>query len=83
VTDVDSQRMTLHVDQGKFRKDRYVMLSPCLLETLRAYWKVARPKPWLFPGDIPGRPITRDAVGQACQKAHRASGISSRSRRIR
>jgi len=76
VTDVDSQRMMLRVDQGKCRKDRYVMLSPCLLDTLRSYWKIARPKPWLFPGDIAGRPITRDAVGQACEKAHRASGIA-------
>jgi site-specific recombinase XerD len=76
VTDIDSQRMMLRVDQGKFRKDRYVMLSPCLLDALRAYWKVVRPKPWLFPGDIPGRPITRDAVGQACEKARRASGIT-------
>ena len=51
------------------------MLSPRLLEELRAYWKRARPTPWLFPGDIPGRPITRDAVEQACDKARRLSGI--------
>ena len=76
VTDIDSQRMVLRVDQGKGRKDRYVMLSPRLLEALRAYWKVARPTSWLFPGDTPGQPITRDAVGQACQKAHRAAGIA-------
>jgi len=75
VTDIDSQRMMLRVDQGKGRKDRYVMLSPRLLELLRAYWKAVRPVLWLFPGDLPGQPITRDAVGQACQKAHRASGI--------
>ena len=75
VTDIDSQRMMLRVDQGKGSKDRYVMLSPRLLDELRAYWKVARPTLWLFPGDLPGQPITRDAVGQACQKAHRASGI--------
>lgn len=76
VTDIDSQRMMMRVQQGKFRKDRYVMLSPCLLETLRAYWKIARPKSWLFPGDIPGHPISRHAVGSACEKAHRASGIA-------
>jgi site-specific recombinase XerD len=75
VTDIDSQRMMLRVDQGKGRKDRYVMLSPRLLDELRAYWKAAQPRLWLFPGDLPGQPITRDAVGQACQKAHRASGI--------
>ena len=76
VTDIDSQRMVIRVDQGKGNKDRYVMLSPRLLDVLRSYWTVARPKLWLFPGDIPGRPITRDAVGQACHKAHRACGIA-------
>jgi len=76
VTDIDSQRMMLRVDQGKGRKDRYVMLSPRLLDELRAYWKAAHPTLWLFPGELPGQPIIRDAVGQACQKAHRASGIA-------
>jgi integrase/recombinase XerD len=76
ITDIDSQRMMLRVDQGKGRKDRYVMLSPRLLSELRAYWKAARPTEWLFPGDRPGQPITRGAVGLACQRAHRASGIS-------
>jgi len=75
VTDIDSQRMMLRVNQGKGRKDRYVMLSPRLLEELRTYWKVVHPKLWLFPGGLPGEPITRDAVSQACKKAHRASGI--------
>jgi site-specific recombinase XerD len=75
VTDIDSQRMILRVDQGKGNVDRDVMLSPRLLEELRSYWKVARPKFWLFPGDFPGRPITKDAVEAACQKAHRACGI--------
>jgi site-specific recombinase XerD len=75
VTDIDSKRMMLRVDQGKCHKDRYVMLSPRLLEDLRTYWKAGRPRPWLFPGDIPGQPISRDAVGQACDKARRASGI--------
>ena len=76
VTDIDSQRMMLRVDQGKGRKDRYVMLSPRLLELLRKYWKAVRPTVWLFPGDVPGQPITRNAVGLACHKAHRASGIA-------
>jgi site-specific recombinase XerD len=75
VTDIDSQRMTLRVDQGKGRKDRYVMLSLRLLEELRTYWKSAHPTLWLFPGDVDGQPITRGAVESACQKAHRASGI--------
>ena len=75
VADIDSQRMMLRVDRGKGRKDRYVMLSPRLIQELRAYWKVVRPTLWLFPGDFPEKPITRSAVQQACQKARRASGI--------
>jgi len=75
VVDIDSQRMMLRVDQGKGRKDRYVMLSPRLLHELRSYWRAGRPKTWLFPGDIPGSPISRHAVGLACQKAHRCSGV--------
>jgi site-specific recombinase XerD len=75
ITDIDSQRMMLRVDQGKGNKDRYVMLSPRLLEELRTYWKLVHPKLWLFPGELSGQPITRSALSQACQKAHRASGI--------
>ncbi len=75
ITDIDSQRMMIRVEQGKNQKDRYVMLSPKLLEILRAYWTAARPKGWLFPGDMPGQPITRGAVEDACKKALRVSGI--------
>ena len=73
---IDSQRMVIRVEQGKGRKDRYVMLSPKLLDILRGYWKVGRPKNWLFPGNHADRPITKDAVEAACQKAHRLSGLS-------
>ena len=76
VSDIDSQRMVIRVDQGKNRKDRYVMLSPRLLEILRAYWHEAHPRDWLFPGDIPGQPITRFAVARACNLARERSGIS-------
>lgn len=75
IPDIDSQRMVLHVDQGKGQKDRYVMLSPKLLEILRAWWRVEKPKPWLFPGDNPGQHISKDAVEQACQKARRRCSI--------
>jgi integrase/recombinase XerD len=75
VEDIDSQRMVLRVRQGKGRKDRYVMLSPKLLELLRAYWKVARPKTWLFPGRNPDGPISAQAVMKACRQARRASGL--------
>ncbi|MCP3724600.1 site-specific integrase [Paraburkholderia sp. CNPSo 3272] len=76
VTDIDSQRMMIRVRQGKGRKDRYVMLSPRLLEILRLYWQDAHPREWLFPGNIPGRPISRHAVGQACALARKRSGIT-------
>jgi len=74
-TDIDSQRMVIRVEQGKGQKDRYVMLSPKLLEILREWWRLEKPKPWLFPGNIPGRHITSDAVELACREAYRASGI--------
>jgi hypothetical protein len=75
-THIDSQRMVIRVELGKGQKDRYVMLSPRLLEILRVWWRLEKPKPWLFPGDIPGRHITRNAVELACREAHRASHIS-------
>lgn len=77
-SDIDSQRMMIRVEQGKGRKDRYVMLSPHLLELLRAYWKMARPQEWLFPGRPPTRPITREMVHQVCTKASVAAGLTKR-----
>jgi site-specific recombinase XerD len=76
ITDIDSQRMVIRVDQGKGRKDRYVMLSPVLLTLLRTYWKAERPRHWLFPGQQPGLPITPDAVHFACQQARRAAKLT-------
>ena len=73
---IDSARMVVRVEQGKGRKDRYVMLSPLLLEILRSYWMAVRPKEWLFPGIHDDRPITKDAVEAACEKAHRFAGLS-------
>jgi integrase/recombinase XerD len=75
-TAIDSARMVVRVELGKGRKDRYVMLSPMLLEILRSYWRAVRPKEWLFPGIRDDRPITKDAVEAACQKAHRVAGLS-------
>lgn len=72
---IDSKRMVLRVEQGKGQKDRYVMLSPKLLEVLRAWWRVEKPKDWLFPGDRPGQHITKGAVERECQKAHRICKI--------
>jgi integrase/recombinase XerD len=72
---IDSQRMVIRVEAGKGRKDRYVMLSPRLLDILRDYWKRTHPGEWLFPGDRPGEPITRFAVEHACREARERSGI--------
>jgi integrase/recombinase XerD len=72
---IDSQRMVLRIAQGKGQKDRYVMLSPTLLQMLRDWWRVSRSRPWLFPGDRPGEPITARAVNRACRKAHRRCRI--------
>jgi len=74
-TDIDSKRMVIRVEQGKGQKDRYVMLSPRLLETLRSYFRAVRPNGWLFEGDVSGKPINRSSVELACQKARRLSGI--------
>jgi integrase/recombinase XerD len=67
---IDSKRMVLRVEQGKGMKNRYVMLSPKLLEILRAWWRVERPEHWLFSSDIPSQHISRAAVERECQKAH-------------
>jgi integrase/recombinase XerD len=75
IPDIDSARMVIRVGQGKGQKDRYVMLSPRLLEILRNWWRVEKPLQWLFPGDIPGQHISKDAVEQACQKARRLCPI--------
>jgi site-specific recombinase XerD len=72
---IDSARMVLRVEQGKGQQDRYVMLSPRLLDLLRVWWKVAKPWPWLFPGRAADRPITPKAVEEACQQAQRRCGI--------
>ena len=76
VVAIDSARMVIRVEQGKGRKDRYVMLSPMLLEILRIYWRAVRQEEWLFPGIRADRPITKDAVEAACRKANRLSGLS-------
>jgi site-specific recombinase XerD len=71
---IDSKRMVIRVEQGKGKKDRYTMLSPKLLDVLRDWWRVERPKDWLFPGHL-GQHITRSVVELECQKARRISKI--------
>ena len=75
-TDIDSQRMTIRVTQGKGQKDRDVMLSEQLLTILRDWYRFARPTEWLFPGVIPGSHITRSGIENACTLAHERSGLS-------
>jgi len=78
VSDIDSERMTLRVEQGKGQRDRFVMLSPQLLELLRGWWKAARPRAWLFPGQNPVNPMTARQVVRAVHAAARAAGIAKR-----
>ena len=76
IADIDSQRMVIRVEQGKGGKDRYVMLSPQLLRILRTYWRLARPKRWLFPGRDDERPLVPNVLHAACRSACAAAGLS-------
>jgi site-specific recombinase XerD len=84
VGDIDSQRMTLRVEQGKGRKDRYAMLSPVLLERPRTWWRVARAQGkmldggWLFPGQNPIVPLTTRQLNRAVHAAAIAARIDKR-----
>ncbi len=78
VGDIDSKRMVIRVEQGKGRKDRYVMLSPHLLELLRAWWQAARPQGWLFPGRDPVQPMTTRQLNRACHAAAQMAEIDKR-----
>jgi integrase/recombinase XerD len=78
VSDIDSERMTLRVEQGKGQRDRYVMLSPQLLELLRDWWRAARPPVWLFPGQNPINPMTPRQLNRAVTAAKDLAGISKR-----
>jgi len=81
VGDIDSQRMTLRVEQGKGQKDRYAMLSPVLLERLRVWWRVARAQGkmldggWLFPGLNPIHPLSARQLNRAIHTAADEAGI--------
>lgn len=84
VSDIDSQRMTLRVEQGKGSKDRYAMLSPVLLERLRVWWRVARAQGkmldggWLFPGLNPVEPLSTRQLNRAVHMAADAANIDKR-----
>jgi site-specific recombinase XerD len=82
VQDIDSKSMLIHIQHGKGGRDRYVPLSPKLLETLREYWRWMKPKNWLFPGTVDGwradKPITPKVVWDAIQSAAQRAGIEKR-----
>ena len=84
VSDIDSQRMTLRVEQGKGGKDRYAMISPILLERLRVWWRVARAQGkmlnggWLFPGRDPIDPLTAKQLNRAIHEAATLARIDKR-----
>jgi integrase/recombinase XerD len=78
VSDIDSERMTLRVEQGKGQRDRYVMLSPQLLELLRDWWRASRPQVWLFPGQNPINPMTPRQLNRAVHAAKDLAGVSKR-----
>ena len=79
VSDIDNKRMLLRVEQGKGQKDRFVMLSPQLLELLSDWWQVARPRGWLFPGLDPVNPMS---TRQLCRAVSAAAGGGNRQTRV-
>src|ERR1700757_2105668 len=83
ISDIDSQRMVIHIRGGKGRKDRDVMLSPKLLDALRVYWRGLKKKPtdWLFPGNkwhTANWPVTTKVLWIACQQAGICAGLEDR-----
>ena len=72
---IDSQRMVIRVEQGKGRKDRYVMLPPRLLDLLRDYWKRTHPGAWLFPGNRPDHPMSPLSINRTCREVRLRCGI--------
>jgi site-specific recombinase XerD len=80
IADIDSSRMVIRVESGKGGKDRYVMLSPRLLDILRSYYRLAWPKPkhWLFPGRDAMKPINVTVLHAACRCAVEVAGLDKR-----
>jgi integrase len=78
VSDIDSERMLLLIEQGKGRKDRFAMLSPQLLELLRDRYRIARPAVWLFPGRDPLLPLTTRQFNRVVHAAADRAAIKKR-----
>jgi integrase/recombinase XerD len=78
ISDIDSSRMLVRVEQGKGGKDRYSVLSARLLALLREYWKLQRPVEWLFPGTKAGTHLQPRTIQEVCRDAARLAGITKR-----
>jgi site-specific recombinase XerD len=78
VGDLDSDRMTIRVEQGKGGQDRYTLLSPRLLEELRRYWRSTRPQPWLFPSQRARRPVSISCAQRVWGRAKREARVTKR-----
>ena len=78
VPDIDSERMVIHVREGKGQKDRFVPLSPIVLEILREHYRISRPRDFLFSGQHEGRPITHSAIQRFVARIGKAAGIKKR-----
>ena len=78
VSDIDSQRMVIRIEQGKGRKDRYAILSERLLKVLRLWWRAARPQGYLFPGWRKDKHICSASLQTVCREAALRAGIAKR-----
>jgi integrase/recombinase XerD len=76
--DIDSRQMLIRVRHAKGGRERLTLLSPRLLQELRQYWVLAKPRGWLFPGATPDEPLSTDAARQAFAQAARAAGLTQR-----
>jgi integrase/recombinase XerD len=78
VSDIDGERKVIRVEQGKGRKDRYVMLPDTLLKTLRAYYRAFKPRHFLFPGQTPRTPLSVDWARKILYRAQQAAGLEKK-----
>jgi len=75
ISDIDSSRMLIRIDQGKGRKDRYTLLSKVALKELRNYYRKYRPTSWLFAGKDKDKPIDTGTIQSLFKHAKNKAGI--------
>lgn len=78
IDDINSARMVLHIRRGKGQKERFVPISPRVLDLLRAYWREHRPTTFLFPGMKPGTPLIDTTVQRLCKRTAKRAGLTKR-----